>query len=434
MKKGLKLASVLSAITICSIMGSASKEAHANGFTRFFRTIFQSTRNFFTSSNRPTSTSTSTTVSSPKIKTKTSPKNSSSTSSMTSPNLRVSQTFDVDGARGPLDATPKPKVVKTSKIKPSGDGKTGEPIYSQVNKKRKTNTGGVTSTSKDSGKTGESKEPVYTTLFWYDNTPGNKNGYKVAPSKNTETIYTKVKGSPAQKGGADGVGSVEGGFNETSGSKTSLSSSLKKIWGSGSGSGKGTKADGETPPPLPPKQSKPSTSGGTGEKPPTLPLKKTKTSGTGDTGGKTGDRDPSALTVTEKIQKVFGGGSGDGKKTPQNITTFGNDKKDKAPTPPPKSYSTSTSKPSSDLKPLTTPTGRKLSPIPEEGPPVPERTESLTSKSYTGPVLGDPTGKSQYADSLSAIREQQKGKITPYTGTYTPLGDPTGTKPKMYKK
>lgn len=427
MKKGLKLASVLSAITICSIMGSASKEAHANGFTRFFRSIFQSTRNFFTSSNRPTSTST--TVSSPKIKTKASPKN---TSSMTSPNLRVSQTFDVDGARD--SSTTKPKIVQTSKIKPSGDVKTGEPIYSQVNKKRKTNTGGVTSTSKDSGKTGESKEPVYTTLFWYDNTPGNKNGYKVAPSKNTETIYTKVKGSPAQKGGADGVGSVEGGFNAASGSKTPLSSSLKKIWGSGSG--KGTKTDGETPPPLPPKQSKPSTSGGTGEKPPTLPLKKTKTSGTGDTGGKTGDRDPSTLTVTEKIQKVFGGGSGDvtSKKTPQNVTTFGDGKKDKAPTPPPKSYATSTSKPSSDSKPLTTPTGRKLSPIPEEGPPVPERTESLTSKSYTGPVLGDPTGKSQYADSLSAIREQQKGKITPYTGTYTTSGDPTGTKPKMYKK
>lgn len=428
MKKGLKLASVLSAITICSIMGSASKEAHANGFTRFFSGIWNSARNIFRPTSRPTSTPS--TISTPKIKTKTSPKSSSKTSSMTNPDLRVSQTFDVDGARG--SSATKPRVVKTSKIKPSGDVKTGEPIYSQVNKKRKTNTGGVTSTSKDSGKTAESKEPVYTTLFWYDNTPGNKNGYKVAPSKNTETIYTKVKGSPAQKGGADGVGSVEGGFNAASGSKTPLSSSLKKIWGSGSG--KGTKTDGETPPPLPPKQSKPSTSGGTGEKPPTLPLKKTKTSGTGDTGGKTGDRDPSALTVTEKIQKVFGGGSGDGKKTPQNITTFGNDKKDKAPTPPPKSYATSTSKPSSDLKPLTTSTRRKLSPIPEEGPPVPKRTESLTSTSYTGPVLGDPTGKSQYADSLSTIREQQKGKITPYTGTYTTSGDPTGTKPKMYKK
>lgn len=401
-KKHLKLASVLSAITICSVLGSSAQQAHANRLTDFFRRTFNNLRTFLgMRSSSTTNTTTSTKTSGIKIKRATTGTSNGSNDSMRNQNeLKV-------------------------------------PTY-------KSGTSKTQGTGRATGGTGEGKEPVYAKL----NLQKLGVGSSEVKGGDNGTIYTKVKGSP--KTDTPDLSKL----NLKKGRASAKVESKKPVWNLFQ-QGIGTS---ETPPPLPAKQNKyptqstvASTSSGTGTTGATGPAKPV------DKAVQVPEKPKQ--TVFSKLKTLFDTSKKDANTNGTIGYTTGAVKSnensdDLRPRPKTTTTKTTGTGTSSDTGTKTTTTrfeelkaffeGKtsqrdisytsKLDRVAgssgatsETAPTPPPRNESLSSNSYTGPVSGN-KGISPKAQKVLGAGNNG------YTGDYSVTGDPTGTKSKLSKR
>lgn len=448
-KKHLKLASVLSAITICSILGSSAQQAHANRFTDFFRGAINSLRSFFRLGGRSSTTTATGTSANVTLKRATKGTSAGSNDNMNNPNLQPVTTFDVDavGESGGLGTPPRGKYIGYTK------GENGRVQYKELDPselKTPTYKSGTSKTQGTDGATGGSekgKEPIYAKLD-LKKLGGGSSGVR---DNGNGTIYTKVKGSP----GTDAPDLSR--LNLKKGRSSSKESGKQSVFGLFQEG----PMNSETPPPLPVKQNKYTTqstgatgsSGSTGasgssnlvNEPVKTPIKqpilsklkkffstdKNNGSDSGTTKGATGPLKSSDVNLKDiesgKVTSFYNENSDDIISKPKTTTTT--TKTTGTGTNPPKT-------PFEELKALFEGRSSRESDISyssglnqaisETPPPLPQRNESLASDSYTGPVGGN-TGISPKAQKVLGFQDG-------YTGDFSSSGGPTGTRSKLLKK
>lgn len=441
-KKHLKLASVLSAITICSVLGSSAQQAHANRFTDFFRNAFNNLRSFLRLGGRSSTTTATGARDNVKLRRATKGTSTGSNDSMNNPDLRPVTTFDVDavGESGGLGTPPTGKYIGYNK------GKDGRVQYKELDPnelKTPTYKSGTSKTQGTDGATGGSekgKEPIYAQLD-LKKLGGGSSGVR---RDGRETIYTKVKGSP----GTDATDLSR--LNLKKGRPSSKGVSQQSVFGLFQEG----PMNSETPPPLPVKQNKYTTqsTGATGasgasnlvNEPVKTPIKqpilsklkkffstdKNNGSDSGSTKGATGPLKSSDVNLKD----IESG----------KVTSFYNENSDDIISKP-KTTTTTTKTTATDTKTPKTPfeelralfEGRSkesdisytsgLNHATSETPPLPpQRNESLASDSYTGPVGGN-TGISPKAQKVLGFQDG-------YTGDFSASGGPTGTRSKLLKR